>query len=167
MASEIVDRAQDQPLRELVITRVFDAPRERVWRAWTEPELIKKWWGPKGFTAPVTEIDARVGGRYRYYIRSANGLEIWSTGVFREMIPMEHCIITDSFADAEGNAVPASRYGFAEGWPLELLVDMTFEERGDKTKFTLIHSGFPTARDVADARTGWGEALDKLDAVLK
>ena len=82
-------------------------------------------------------------------------MEIWSAGEARVLIPMEHCVITDSFADADGNAVPAACYGFAEGWPLELLPDLTFEDQGEKTKLTLIHSGFPTVLGVADARIGW------------
>jgi len=155
MTGNTAGKTQDQPLSELVITRVFAAPCERVWRAWTEPEWIRRWWGPKGFTAPATEIDVRVGGRYRHCIRSANGMEIWSAGEVRVLIPMEHCVITDSFADADGNAVPAACYGFAEGWPLEQMVDLTFEDQGEKTKLTLIHSGFPTVLGIADARIGW------------
>jgi len=72
---------------ELVITRVFDAPREQVWKAWTDPEHFKKWWGPEHFTAPVSEIDLRVGGTYFNCMRSPDGKDYYTTGVYREIVP--------------------------------------------------------------------------------
>lgn len=96
---------------ELVLTRVFDAPRERVWKAWTQPEEVKRWWGPKGFTAPFVTIDFRVGGKYLYCMRAPDGKDYWSTGVYREIVPLEKIVATDSFADPEGNVVSATHYG--------------------------------------------------------
>jgi len=72
---------------ELVITRVFDAPRELVWKAWTDPDQVARWWGPKGFTAPACKMDLRVGGEYLNYMRSPEGQDFWSKGVFREVVP--------------------------------------------------------------------------------
>jgi uncharacterized protein YndB with AHSA1/START domain len=86
---------------ELVITRVFDAPRELVFKMWTEPKRCKKWWGPKVFTSPVVKIDLRVGGRYLNCMRSPEGKDYWSTGIYREIIPMKRLVMTDSFADAK------------------------------------------------------------------
>jgi uncharacterized protein YndB with AHSA1/START domain len=73
--------------RELVITRIFDAPREKVWKAWTDPERVKRWWGPKDFTAPVIKIDLRVGGKYLYCMRSPEVKDFWSGGIFQEVVP--------------------------------------------------------------------------------
>jgi len=73
--------------RELVITRVFEAPRERVWKAWSDAERLKRWWGPKHFTAPVCKIDFRVGGSYLSCMRSPEGQDYWSTGAYREIVP--------------------------------------------------------------------------------
>jgi uncharacterized protein YndB with AHSA1/START domain len=109
--------------QELFITRVFDAPRELVWKAWTDPELMKKWLGPKDFTAPVCKIDLRVGGRYLCSMRSPEGQDFWSTGTYREIVALERLIMTDSFTDAEGNVVPATHYGLSADFPLELQVD--------------------------------------------
>src|SRR5512145_956811 len=92
---------------ELVITRVFDAPRELVWKAWTDPERFKLWWGPESFTAPACEIDLRVGGKYLACMRSPEGQDYWSTGVYRDIVPMKRIVYTDSFADDKGNVVPA------------------------------------------------------------
>ena len=103
----------------LVISRVFDAPREVVWKVWIDPELVKRWWGPKYFTAPVAKIDFRVGGRYLYDMRSPDGQDYWSTGTYREIVPLERIVATDSFADEQGNIVPASHYGIERTWPVK------------------------------------------------
>src|SRR5574337_723768 len=143
---------------ELKITRVFDAPREQVWKFWTDPELFKRWWGPKHFTTPVSRIDLRVGGRYVNCMRSPEGRDYWSTGVYREIVPPERIVCTDSFADEKGNIVPASLYGMPGDWPIELLVTMTLEDEGaGRTKMTLRHAGIPSGNMNDDTETGWNE----------
>jgi len=153
--------------KPLVITRIFDAPRESVWKAWSDPELMKLWWGPKGFTSPVCSIDFRVGGVYLYCMRSPDGKDYWSTGVYREIVKPELIVCTDSFSDEKGNVVPATHYGMSPNFPLEMLVTVTFEEYADKTKFTLHHFGIPSGADQNMARQGWSESFDKLAEVLK
>jgi uncharacterized protein YndB with AHSA1/START domain len=150
----------------LVITRVFDAPRELVWRAWTEPEHCMRWWGPKGFTTPACEIDLRVGGVFLNCMRSPEGQDYWSTGVYREIVPLERIVCTDSFADAEGNVVPASHYGMSGDWPDEMLITVTFEEQDGKTKLTLRHQGLPVGEQKDGAQQGWSESFDKLAELL-
>ena len=147
---------------ELTITRIFDAPRELVWKAWTEPEHFKRWWGPKDFTTPVIKIDFRVGGRYLYSMRAPDGTDYWGTGVYREIVPMERLVLTDSFADDKGNIVPASHYGMTGEWPLELGVTVTFEELGGRTKMTLRHVGIPAGQMREMANAGWSQSFDKL-----
>jgi uncharacterized protein YndB with AHSA1/START domain len=117
---------------ELVITRVFDAPRELVFKAWTEPERLKRWWGPKGSTTPYCEIDLRPGGVMNHCMRSPDGRDIWGKGVFREIVVPERIVLTDSFADAEGNVVSPTHYGMSPEWPLEALLTVTFEEETGK-----------------------------------
>lgn len=153
--------------KELTITRIFDAPREFVWRAWTDPERMMRWWGPKGFTSPVSEIDLRVGGKYLNCMRSPDGRDYWSTGVYQEIVEPERIVCTDSFADEKGNVVPASQYGMSSDFPLEMLLTVRFEEREGKTKLTLTHVGFPSDEDLDGARAGWNESLDKLAEVLE
>ena len=152
--------------QELVIERVFDAPLELVWKAWTEPEHMMRWWGPKGYTAPACEIDFRVGGKYFNCMRSPEGQDYWSTGVYREIVPLERIVATDSFADEHGNVVPATHYGMTAEMPLEMLVTVTFEDLGGKTKLTLRHAGLP-AEMRTDAGQGWSESLDKLAQSLR
>jgi len=155
--------------RELVIERIFDAPRGLVWKAWTEPEQVMRWWGPRGFTAPAAEIDFRVGGKYLFAMRSPEyeeGRVLWSTGVYREIVPLERIVCTDSFADEKGNVVPATYYGMNADIPLEMLVTVTFEEHEGKTKLTLRHVGIPSGPDHDGAQQGWSESFDKLAEYL-
>ena len=152
---------------ELVITRVFDAPRELVWKTWTDPERVKRWCGPAGFTAPVCEIDLRVGGVNLYCMRSPDGQDYWSTGIYREIVPPERIVATDSFADEKGNVVPASHYGMGPDFPTELLVTVTFEDQDGKTKMTLWHAGMPEGQMSEMVAAGWNESFDKLAETLK
>lgn len=153
--------------QEVVVTRTFNAPRELVWKAWTEPEHFMEWWGPKDYTCPFCEIDLRVGGKYLNCMRSPDGKEYWGTGVFREIIPMERIVFTDSFADEKGNVVHGTHYGMSPDFPLEMLVVVTFEDQDGKTKMTLRHIGVPTGPDSEGTHQGWSESFDKLAESLK
>jgi uncharacterized protein YndB with AHSA1/START domain len=155
-----------QATRELTITRTFDAPRELVWKAWTDPDMLMRWWGPKVFTAPMCRLDLRVGGKYLYCMRSPEGQDYYSTGVFQKIDPPRELAYTDNFADADGNVVPGSYYGFPEDFPHDLLVTVTLEEVGGKTRMTLRHSGFP-ADQATLAEQGWNESFDKLAEALR
>ena len=145
----------------LVVERVFDAPRELVWRAWTECEHFMRWYGPPGFTLPSCEIDFRVGGRLLFGMRSPDGQEYWTTGVYREIEPPERFVYTDTMADGEGNVVAMGDNG-----PMETIVTVMLEDLGDgKTKVTLRQAGFSGDMAVG-ASAGWNGAFDKLAAVL-
>ncbi len=148
--------------RDLVITRIFDAPRELVWKAWTEPERLMRWWGPKGFTSPFCKVDFRVGGVFLYCMRSPEGRDYWNTGFYREIVQLERIACTDCFADEKGNVVPATHYGMSPDFPLEMLVTVTFEEHEGKTKLTLRHVGIPSGADHDGAQQGWNQSFDKL-----
>ncbi|MBZ0288942.1 MAG: SRPBCC domain-containing protein, partial [Anaerolineae bacterium] len=136
-------KAATASTREVVVTRIFDAPREKVWKAWTNPEHYKRWWGPEGFTCPACTIDLRVGGKYLYCMRSSEGQDIWGTGVYREIVPMERLVLTDSFANEHGNVVSPTHYGMGEDFPMEMLITVTFEDFEGKTRMTLKQSGMP------------------------
>jgi uncharacterized protein YndB with AHSA1/START domain len=153
-------------LQDLIITRVFDAPRELVWKAWTEPERVKQWWGPKTYTAPACNIDLRTGGKYLKCMRSPEGLECWTTGVYREIVEPERIAYTNSFADEKGNVVPATHYGMSVDFPLEVEMTVTFDVQKGKAKITLHHAGVPAVM-LELARAGWNESFDKLAESLK
>jgi uncharacterized protein YndB with AHSA1/START domain len=149
-----------------VVTYVFDAPRELVWKAWTDPEHLMHWWGPRGFTSPMARTDLRVGGRYHWGMRSPEGHDFYSTGVFREIVEPERFVITDSFADAEGNPVPASQYGMPGDWPPENVMTVTFEDRDGRTVVTARSDGIPEEMRVP-SEEGMRESFDKLAGYLK
>jgi uncharacterized protein YndB with AHSA1/START domain len=153
--------------QEIVITRIFDAPRELVWKAWTDPKHFQRWWGPKDYTCPFCQMDLRVGGKYLNCMRSPEGQEYWSTGVYREIIPMERIVFTDCFADEQGNVVPATHYGMSADFPLEMLVTVIFEDSGNKTKMTLKHVDLPIGEMTEQTGAGWNESFDKLAESLK
>lgn len=156
----------EQEDRALVIERVFDAPRELVWKAWTDPEMFKRWWGPKGFTTPMAKIDFRVGGVWHTCMRSPEGQDMWSTGVFREIVPMERIVTTACPSDAEGNVVSAAHSGMPEDAPLEMLWAVTLEDVGGTTKMTLRHEGLPAGPMRDGAGQGWRSSFDKLAEAL-
>lgn len=163
-----IDRtAAKQRGRDLIITRVFSTPRELVWKAWTEPGLFRRWWGPKAFTTPVSMIDLNVGGSYFYCMRSPEGRNYWGTGVYREIVPNQRIVATDSFADEKGNVVPASHYGMPGKWPLVMEVTVTFGKNAKGTRMTLRHTGIPSAKMRSMTEAGWNESFDKLAEALR
>lgn len=155
--------------KDITITRIFNAPLERVWEAWTNPEDLKKWWGPKDFTAPAIKSDFRIGGKFNYCMRGPAGTEfdkdMWSGGEFKEIVPMKKIVQTDNFTDEEGNIISPAVYGMPGDWG-NMVVTVTFEDAGDgKTKLTIIHTGHPVEM-AGNAEQGWGESLDKFEAIL-
>jgi uncharacterized protein YndB with AHSA1/START domain len=148
--------------RGSVVARVFDAPRELVFKAWTDPQRLKRWWGPRGFTTPVCDIDLRPGGVFFHCMRSPEGRDFWGRGVYREVVVPELLVFTLSFADAEGNVVPATHYGLSPDWPLERLMTVTFEELAGATRVAVRDEGIPQDADRDGARQGLAETLDCL-----
>jgi uncharacterized protein YndB with AHSA1/START domain len=161
----------------ITIERVFDAPREAVWHAWTDEEMVKKWWGPEGFTAPSVKIDFREGGKYTFAMHGPKGSEwdrdMYSSGVFKEIVQYEKIVSTDYFSDKDGNMIKPSAEGQDENFPTEMTVTITFEDLGNgKTKLK-IH--YPKAENEAQfeamlksgMQEGWQSSLNKLEASLK
>lgn len=140
--------------RELVLVRAFDAPRSLVFKVWTEPEHLVRWWGPEGFTLPSCEMDLRPGGAFRFLMRSPEGTDHRLHGVYREIVPPERLVFTWTWVDAEGT--PGH----------ETLVTVTFEEQGARTRLTLHQAVFEsvTARDAHQG--GWTSCLERLAAYV-
>ena len=152
----------------MVITRVFDAPRELVWKAWTDPKYVMQWWGPKGFTAPFCEIDFRVGGKFLCCMRAPDGQEGWNAGEYHEIVPYEKIVYSMYFSDPQGNKVEAAEYGIEH----EAIDDshdvITFEDFGNgQTKLTFI--GNETMQNAIETGQleGWKEILDMVAEVVQ
>ncbi len=147
--------------RELILERIFDAPREGVFKAWTEPERLAEWWGPRGWTLPVCKIDLRPGGVWHYCMRGPNGEESWGKAVYREIVEPSRLVYADAFADAEGNTIP--------GMP-EMVITIELTEHEGKTT-VLSRTEFATAAEkqsILDMGVlqGITETWDRLDEYL-
>jgi uncharacterized protein YndB with AHSA1/START domain len=144
--------------RELVITRIFNAPRALVFKAWTDPKQVAQWWGPRGFTNPVCEIDARPGGALRIVMRAPDGAEYPMIGVFREVVAPERLVFTNIAVDQEGKPV------------LDGLTTVGFAEQGTKTKLTLETRAKAlvdyAAKFLEGMDAGWTQSIDRLEAYV-
>jgi uncharacterized protein YndB with AHSA1/START domain len=141
--------------RLLVITRIFDAPRELVWKAWTEPERMVEWHGPRGFTSTIERSDFRPGGFYRIHMRGPKNDDHWMQGTFREITEPKRLVMTGCWTDAEGKPKGP-----------DTVLAITFEDHNGKTKLTLRQSGFESVAARDDHRGGWTSALDCLAEYL-
>jgi uncharacterized protein YndB with AHSA1/START domain len=141
--------------RVLVIERIFDAPRSLVFKAWTEPDHMVQWFGPRGFTSTILQSELRSGGAYRIHMRGPEGDDHWTQGIFREIVEPERLVMSGNWADSAGN--PTSP---------ETILTLTFQEHEGKTKLTLHQAVFEsvTARDAH--RGGWSSSLERLAEYL-
>jgi len=146
--------------RELVLTRIINAPREKVYDAWTQPELMKQWFTPRPWTTPVVETDVRPGGASLIVMRGPDGNEFPNRGVYLEVVPNERLVFTDAYAKAwEPSEKPF------------MTVMLTFEDAGDgKTKYTARARHWTVADREAHEKMGfhpgWNKATDQLEALL-
>jgi len=144
----------------VVIERILDAPVDLIWQMWTDPEHFKKWYGPKGFSVPVAEMDLRLGGKRLVCMASPDGsMQMWTTGEFVEILPNERLVYTESPADENGNVVPPSAMGMPDGYPVTTQVTVRLEDLDGRTKMVMRHAGVPAE---SGAGGGWEQAFDKL-----
>jgi uncharacterized protein YndB with AHSA1/START domain len=139
---------------ELVISRVFDAPRTLVFKAWTQPEHLARWWGPKGFTLTACAIDVRPGGAWYRRMRAPDGAEYVKRGVYRQIVAEERLAFTYVDEDADGRRGP------------ETLVTVTFEDLGARTRLILHHTGFDAIASRDGHGGGWNSALERFAEYL-
>jgi uncharacterized protein YndB with AHSA1/START domain len=153
--------------QKMVVTRVFDAPRELVWKAWTDPQYVMQWWGPKGWTSPACEIDFRVGGKYLCCMRSPDGWEGWTSGEYREIVPYEKIVSTMYFADSKGNRVNPAELGIEHDGIEDTPDVILFEDIGNgQTKLTFIGNESMQNALESGQLEGWKEMLDKMAAAV-
>jgi uncharacterized protein YndB with AHSA1/START domain len=119
---------------EFVISRVFNAPRNVVYRSWAEPDELQKWFGPKDVSIFYSKGEVKPGGTYHYAMRTPDGQEMWGRWVFREIVPPERLVWVNSFSDKDGGV---TRHPMAPTWPAEMLTTVTFDDEGGKTRVTV------------------------------
>ncbi len=151
----------------ITIERIYNAPPQLVWDAWTKPEHIKLWWGPKKCTCPLAVVDLRVGGKYIWGMLMPNGFTMYMTGEFLEVDPPTQLAFTHCLSDEKGNIVKASHYGMPDSYPNESVITVILEDNGTTTKMTLHQAGMPSGDMSAPAVAGWNEAFDKMAASIE
>lgn len=154
------------PTYDVVTRRIFPAPVDRVWRAWSDGDQVRRWWGPEGFTCPRAEVDLRVGGRTLVAMQAPaemGGVLLHSTWTFSEVVPLERIVYTFRFTDGDGRPLRPGDLGLPAGVPEAGVHVVTFEQApGDACVMTVVEHGYttPEARDVSAA--GLDQCLDKM-----
>jgi uncharacterized protein YndB with AHSA1/START domain len=144
----------------VVIERIFDSPVEVIWQMWTQPEHFKHWYGPRGFTVPVAEMDVRIGGKHLFCMESPDGsMKMWSTGEYLEIVPNKRLVYTDSMADEHGNVVTPPANGMNDDYPETTKVTVLLEDLNGRTKMVVTHAGISAEQGATEA---WGQAFDKM-----
>ena len=170
---QTLDRLGEQVAEAFFITRTFDAPRDLVFRVWTDAGHLKHWWGPKGMTVEHCTSDLRPGGAMHFALRDPGGTMMWARWIYRAVVPPERLVFVSSFSDEEGGVTRAPF--FDGGWPLEVLSTLTFTERDGRTTITMV--GVPVNASEAERATfkeahasmqgGWTGTLDQLATYLE
>jgi len=156
--------------RDLVVTRVFAAPIELVWKAWTDPAYVMRWWGPDYFTSPSAEIDFREGGTSLVCMRAPKefgGQDMYSTWVYQQIVPMERIEFIQNLADKDGNQIDPASLGLPPEFPRDMRTVVTFKDLGnDKTEMTVTEYDMPAADTEMgrNAEIGLNQSLDKMVA---
>ncbi|MBX3062497.1 MAG: SRPBCC domain-containing protein [Anaerolineae bacterium] len=154
----------------MVVSRQFDAPVEQVWAAWSDPNLIKGWWGPTGFTCPLARIDFREGGTSLVCMRAPaeyGGMELYNTWTYTKIVPNQRIAFLQHFADKDGNRSDPAAHGLPADIPAEVPHLITFEVViGGKTQLTITEYGYHSEQIVAMSKAGMEQCLDKMQASL-
>ena len=158
--------------RQFVISRTFDAPRDLMWKIWTERDHLAKWFGPKGVTIVSAKNDLRVGGVFHYGMKTADGKMMWGKWIYREIVPPQRLVFIVSFSDEQGGV---ARHPFNAEWPLETLSTVTFAEQDGKTEVTVRwtpHNATESERKTFETnregmKQGWGGTFDRLAEYLE
>lgn len=158
--------------RDLIVTRVFDAPIELVWKVWTEPEYVMQWWGPDYFTSPSAKIDFREGGTSLVCMRAPKdfgGQDMYSIWVYQKIVSMQHIEFIQNLSDENGNLIDPARIGMPPEFPLDTRTVVTFKDLGNgKTEMTVTQYTMPAADTEMgkNAELGLNQSLDKMAAIF-
>lgn len=155
--------------KQIEVTRIFDAPVEMVWQVWTDPELVKRWWGPKHFISPVAKIDFREGGKSIVSMKAPKemgGMEFFSIWVYVKIIHLKEIEFIQSLADEDGNKTDPVKVGMPSDFPKDVKTVVTFKVIGnDKTEMTVTeYAEFGSISNFA--QLGLEQSMDKMVAIF-
>jgi uncharacterized protein YndB with AHSA1/START domain len=153
--------------QDLIFTRTFDAPLEDVWMAWSEPEYVRQWWGPNGFTAPLARMDFREGGTSLLCMSSPQFGDQYSTWYYSQIIPMKHIEYTHNLVDKDGKIIDPTKVGMPADFPQGIRNTVTFKPLGDsRTEITVTEYDWTVGQMMELSRLGMEQCLDKMAALL-
>ena len=158
------DRSADT--RTLVIERIFDAPRELVFDAWTKPEYLLRWFAPRDCKIRFAELDVRPGGRFHSCLHNPTFGDCWCVGVYKEIVRPERIVYSLAVADSAGNEIDSAQAGHDAKWPRETLVTVTFEDLRGSTRLTLEQNVLESLARQTGAHPGWVQMLDRLGELI-
>jgi uncharacterized protein YndB with AHSA1/START domain len=154
-----------QETHEVVVTRRLEAPPDRVWRAWSDPDEVRAWWGPQGFSSPMCRMDFREGGTTLVSMRSDQGWEVYNTWTYQSIEPTSRIEFVNRFSDAEGNPMTPADLGMPPGIPDEVPHVVTLAALGaTATELTVHEFGYPDEQTAALSKAGMEQCLDKMAA---
>ncbi len=149
------------------ITREFDAPIERLWQAWANPDMMKHWWGPEGFSCPEARMDFHTGGKSLLAMQNPEGHVQYSGGTYEEIIPLEKIVTTDHFTDKHGLAMTAKEAGMQGDWPEESRITIRFKNLGVNASYIhIFHEGIPKVEH-DNCVGGWTSSINKLQKFVE
>lgn len=158
--------------RDLIVTRTFDAPVELVWKAWTEPEYVMKWWGPDHFTSPSARIDFREGGTSIVCMQAPQdfgGMDFYNTWVYQKIVPLRSIEYIQNLSDEQGNLIDPAVVGMPPEFPRDTRTVVTFKDLGNgKTEMTITEYNLPTpdTQMGKNAELGLNQSMDKMVAIF-
>jgi uncharacterized protein YndB with AHSA1/START domain len=160
--------AQQTPTKQdLVLTRTFDTPVALVWKAWTDPDQVKRWWGPDCFTAPLAQMDVRVGGTSLVCMSSPRFGDLYNSWHYRELVPLERIEYIQNMADKDGNTVDPAGMGLPPDFPRNQRNTVTFKAiTGNQTEMTVTQHDWTPGQMMDLARMGMEQCLNKMAATF-
>jgi uncharacterized protein YndB with AHSA1/START domain len=152
--------------RQVHISRVINAPREVVYRAWTDPEMLKRWYAPHGCEFHLVRMDLRTGGEFHHCIRNPNFKDCWILGEFLEVDPPNQFSYKTTFSDEAGSRLSPVEAGREPEWPQEVTTTVSFEDLGDRTRVTIHQTVSEEFAKQTGAHPSWLQMLDRLELTL-
>jgi len=157
-------------MRTAIVNRVFNAPIELLWKAWTDPEMLMKWWGPENFISPNCKMDFQVNGMSIVCMRAPiefGGQDLYNTWTYTKIVPMETIEFIMKLSDKDGNVIDPVSVGLRSDFPKQVYTTITFQSIGEKTEMRIVEKEFPEVQMFEFAEIGLNQSLNKIENILK
>jgi uncharacterized protein YndB with AHSA1/START domain len=161
------DIQEKQNMTDLMISHIFDATPEQLWQAWSDADLVRQWWGPHGFTAPLAQLDFQEGGTSLVCMSSPQHGTNYSTWTYQEIVPLQRIDYVHNLTDADGNAIDPASVGMPPDFPQNQRHVVTFKPLGDgKTEVTITEYGWTEGQMMEFSRIGMEQCFEKMAAIF-